>query len=95
MPPKRAPARPPTPYFAIVRWNDAHSIPGQIDDASSVRHAPLRVHTSGWVIQDDADGLTVFGERIDQGDGSLSWRQHGFIPRGMIEGVTVLTETPS
>lgn len=74
-----------TPFPALILWNDAHGdATQQVYDLKDLAHAPLVMHTLGWVVKDDATGVTMFTERVDPGDGTVSWRGRGFIPRGMV-----------
>ncbi len=80
-----------TPYPALIEWHDAHGdATQQVWNLESAEHLPLVIKTLGWVTQNDKVGVTAFTERIDNADGTFSWRGRGFIPRGMIVKVTAL-----
>jgi hypothetical protein len=80
-----------TPYRATIVWLDAHQDPTrQIYSLDDLGHEPLRVETEGWVVKEDATGVTTFSERIVNGDGTYAWRGFGFTPRGMIVEVVEL-----
>jgi hypothetical protein len=81
-----------TPYLGLVQWNDAHGEPTKqvwtLDDSG---HNPLVIKTLGWITREDKVGVTMYTERIDNEDGTFSYRGRGFIPRGMIVSVVELT----
>jgi hypothetical protein len=83
------------PYPAILEWNDAHSdVTEQVWSVGEVAHGPLVIRTLGWVTRYDATGVTMFTERIDNQDGTFSYRGRGFVPAGMVVSVMELVETP-
>lgn len=57
---------PPYP-FGLVRWMDAHS-PAATDAYSATDidslHRPYPIITMGWILRDDADGVTIGGEWV-------------------------------
>lgn len=80
--------RPTAPYLAVLTWHDAYGKDGQIYSETPTDHAPLVVETVGWISRADDIGVTLYGERIANGDGTVSWREHGFIPKGMVVEIT-------
>lgn len=84
-----------TPYPALLRWADAHSdVVLQTWDLDTFTHSPLIVETLGWVVKYDDTGLSMFTERIDNQDGTFSYRGRGFVPAGMVLEVTPLEGKP-
>ena len=73
----------------MVRWLDAHTdTQRQIWSLEELQdHNPLVVETVGWVLVESPKGITLGQERITGEDGSFSYRNVGFIPKGMIVGV--------
>lgn len=83
-------AKPKTPPLVMVTWNDAHSDLDQAwIQADGFSHAPLRVTTVGWVVHQDAEGITLFSESIVDAE-TASFRARSFIPRGMIVEISIL-----
>jgi hypothetical protein len=80
--------KPAGPYMGLVTWLDAHGDAAQqVWDLSSLDHRPLVMETLGWVVREDATGVTLFTERVSNSDGTFSWRGRGFIPAGMLVSV--------
>jgi hypothetical protein len=84
-------AKPKSPYLAVLRWNDAYGKQEQVYAEAPTDHAPLVVETAGWISKADDVGVTIFSERIANGDGTYSWRGHGFIPHGMVVAIEPVT----
>lgn len=78
-----APALPP---IIAVTWDDAHGS-RETFTAEEIDHRPIRFASVGWLLRSDAVGVSIAGERA--GDGS--YRDHTFIPRGMVVSEMVLT----
>ncbi len=81
------------PRYPFVRlvWLDAHSRdavellnPTKLDDF----HKAHRITTVGWVLRDDADGVTIAGEWLEDDD----YRNGTFIPRGMVVRMEPITK---
>lgn len=70
--------------LVLVAWNDANTDndPVTIESVRAV-HKPMVVHTLGWLLYEDEDGLTVVNEWYFD-----SYRGRTFIPRGMLISVT-------
>lgn len=84
------------PPYCVVIWDDAWS---DAVNATSQKDAPdlhkaARYETRGWVLVDDARGISIFPERcLDDGD--VSYRGRTFIPRSLVVAVTEVTlKTP-
>ena len=86
--------------LVVVEWLDAWAT-GKTDTFAALaeNHRPLRMHTVGWVIRHDADGITLCSERalgLRDKDGPMSLgRDSVFIPAGMLQSVTPLAEVPT
>lgn len=76
--------------FAHCRWMDAHS-PAATDvyNLSSINdvHGSMPIVTSGWLLREDTQGLTLASEWCGQDD----YRGITHIPASMIEEVVKLT----
>jgi hypothetical protein len=83
-----------TRQLVLVTWKDAWQDQENFNTAHgiAVTHAPMRVETLGWIIQDDDEGVSVVNERSTQ-DGSDVFRGRTFVPRGMIQSVVPYTLT--
>lgn len=71
------------PQFVIVQWLDAwgkEEDEATLDDAHE-SHKATPMETAGWLLRDDAKGVSVFCERY--GD-SPRYRGRTFIPRSMV-----------
>jgi hypothetical protein len=80
--------------FAFVLWNDAHS-PNATDvynDTSiNTVHGSMPIITSGWVLKEDAQGLSLAAEYCGEGD----YRGITYIPRQMCVEVVYMTPRQS
>jgi hypothetical protein len=74
--------------FAAVLWDDAHSASIDVIDKNSVAfdHKPMPIITTGWILRDDAIGISICCEYADKGD----YRGRTFIPRAMVKAVKVI-----
>lgn len=72
------------PPLVVVVWHDAwvREDPVALIDAP-MHHIPTEVTTIGWVLHQDAVGISLANEYYDE-----SWRGRTFIPAGMIQSVT-------
>ena len=82
------------PVFAAVEWfdawADAHDSVGESD--ADPKHKATLMQTIGWIVRDDAAGVSLFNERcLDKGD--ECFRSRTFIPRAMIHCVTPVRMT--
>lgn len=78
--------------FVIVLWNDAWmdaTEPVTLVDVES-KHRPLLVKTFGWLLKDDEVGVTLASERYLDNSEHDVFRAATFIPRAMIQSVTVV-----
>lgn len=77
----------PTQKFVTVLWDDAHS-PKSTDmvDANELGavHRIAPILTAGWLLRDDATGITVACEYLDDND----FRGLTFVPRSLVREVT-------
>lgn len=82
---------PPKRKFAFVLWDDAHS-PGatEVFDANDLKdiHETMPIITSGWVLKEDAKGITLGAEYC----GGTEFRGITHIPSAML--VDVITIAP-
>jgi hypothetical protein len=82
--------------LVVVEWLDAWASGkyGTFPELAE-NHGPLRMLTVGWVVRQDADGITLCSERAmcRDKDGPISLgRDSVFIPAGMLQSVTPLAE---
>lgn len=78
--------------MVLLVWEDAHGDPTrQVWSLEElVAHQPLIVESLGWILIEDPRGVTLAQERIQNEDGTFSYRGVGFVPRGMIRSVQTL-----
>lgn len=73
--------------FVMVSWNDAHS-PSAGDSYTKTSvgevHGSLPVLTSGWLLREDAEGITVAAEWYVE---EATFRGLTHIPAGMVREV--------
>ena len=85
----------PKHTFALVLWHDAHSpAAGDTYTATSISevHGSLPVLTAGWVLRDNADGISLAAEwYVDEPD----FRGVTYVPRAMIVEVRVVAVATS
>jgi hypothetical protein len=74
------------PSFPLVtvKWNDAHTAEATQYAPSDVPHAPLVIETVGWLLREDASGVSLANERLD----NSQYRGYTFVPAGMIVSIT-------
>lgn len=73
--------------FALVIWGDAHqTLDQKTMDEVRARHHPDPIHTQGYILIDDENGISVAGELMPatNGDTEESYRHLTFIPRGWV-----------
>ena len=76
----------PSKPLVIVKWEDPHSPAGTIcidDNSIDELHKTIPMHTVGWLLKDDAKGVSIGGEWCGDGD----YRSTTFIPRSLIHTV--------
>lgn len=76
------------PQLVIVTWVDAHAD----DDFHSAeqiaeRHVPRIAESVGWLVQEDAAGITIVGCRDDEG----TYDRRIFIATGMVQSIQSLS----
>ncbi len=72
----------------FVYWDDAWQDQENFATAHGIAstHEAMPIETAGWLIQDDAMGVSLVNERSTQ-DGHDVFRGRTFIPRAMIKDV--------
>jgi hypothetical protein len=78
-----------TPALVAVYWDDAHSYSDELE-ISELKHHPVTIITYGLLVKDNEMGVTVSNEQTDP----HSFRGHTFIPRGLIQKITVIRKKP-
>lgn len=77
------------PFVSVIwddAWADATDSVGERDH--DARHKPTVMETRGWLLRDDAAGVSLFNERcLDKGE--EIYRSRTYIPRLMIKDVIV------
>ena len=76
-------------HLVLVSWDDAW---GDTDGFATLHgiqqtHHPMLVQTLGWLLQDDATGISIANEQ-STADGQPTYRGRTFIPRAMVQSVT-------
>ncbi len=75
--------------FAFVLWDDAHSPAATaVYDKESVStiHGSMPILTGGWILRDDAKGVTLAGEYC----GDEEFRGVTFVPRSLVVEMRLL-----
>lgn len=71
--------------LVTVTWHDAQA--NATREYSKARdHAPVTMHTVGWLMDQDDVGVSVCCERFQE-DGQWCYRGHTFVPQGMVVSV--------
>ena len=71
-----------------VTWQDAHGSAANIAyTIDEIPHSPVIVESYGILLKDDAAGISIASEKCDVD----CWRGYGFMPRGMVTAVTLVT----
>lgn len=75
--------------LVVVVWDDAWQDQDNFATEHGVRatHTAMPVQTIGWLIVDDATGVSVANERSTDA-GSEVYRGRTFVPRAMVRSVT-------
>jgi hypothetical protein len=78
------------PIFPLVtvKWNDAHTAEATQYAPSDVPHAPLVIETVGWLLREDASGVSLANERLD----NTQYRGYTFVPAGMIVSIAPIVK---
>lgn len=74
--------------LVVVIWDDAWQDQENFSTAHGIRatHAPMKVETLGYLIQDDDVGVSVANEHSVQ-DGTDVFRGRTFVPRAMVRNL--------
>ena len=85
----------PTQPYIEARWLDAWSDTANFATAHGIAltHKPMLVRTRGWLIVDDEEGISMAAEDSLDDGGEMVFRGRTFIPRAMIQSVTVMKFT--
>lgn len=73
--------------LAVVVWNDAHSTLEELNEQDIQKgHKPNVIHTSGYLVVSDADGISIAGEWLpaNKSDTYETYRNITFIPRPLV-----------
>lgn len=73
--------------FVEIVWNDAWGTVNVDVTVDAVPHHPKVMTTRGWLIKEDAVGVSVAVEKSTE-DGIDYYRGHTFIPRGMVSSLS-------
>lgn len=80
----------PTFPFALLRWDDANASSTEMVTVHNLAkvHRPVSILTAGWVLQDDAEGITIACEYCGDGE----YRGHTFVPRSLVRSIESLVK---
>lgn len=73
--------------LTVVVWNDAHATLDELNEQEIRKnHRPNVIHTSGYVVLSDAEGVSIAGEWLpaNAGEEYETFRSITFIPRAMV-----------
>ena len=75
--------------FVIVSWNDPNSSSVEVITEENIAdfHKPEPMETGGWLLRDDAEGVSLANERYFEKD-KPRYRGHTFISRALVTGMT-------
>lgn len=74
----------------VIEWNDA-VLRNDLNDTSVIWHKPLKLHSVGYLLQSDKDGVTF---STDYDPNGKTYREQSFIPRSIIVSEKVWNPTP-
>ncbi len=77
--------------FVIVVWDDAASSSVEVITEENIDkyHVPTIIKTLGWLVKDDAKGVSVCNESYYEYQGDQAqWRGHTFIPKSLVRSIT-------
>lgn len=75
--------------LVVVRWTDAHAGGHEQYEMASVPHSPCIIETVGWLLRDDAAGVSVASEFLPE---TSNYRSYTFVPRGMVLETIPITQ---
>ena len=73
--------------ITLVHWDDAHGNTDTFNDID-LDHKPWRFTTIGFLIKDDAKGISLAMDVTEDG----VYRDHRFIPRQMIASMEIIKQ---
>jgi hypothetical protein len=76
--------------MTVVVWHDAHSTLEELNEQDIQKgHKPNVIHTSGYLVVEDADGISIAGEWLpaNKSDTYETYRNITFIPRPLVQSV--------
>jgi hypothetical protein len=74
-----------------VIWNDAFTdLTKHVYSAAEINHEPAVLESVGWLLREDEIGITIAQDKITGEE--FTYRNVGFIPRGMIVNIVTLYE---
>lgn len=76
--------------LVICTWADAHGSATAAYSEHEIPHAPIIIHTLGWLLRDDEVGVTVANEYCADD----TWRGCTFVPRLMVRDVVWVSRKP-
>lgn len=76
--------------IVAISWDDAHGNATACYSQHEIPHAPVKVTTIGWLLREDAAGVSVANEYCSDGD----YRGVTFIPIGMITARKTISKKP-
>ena len=77
-----------SPEFVSCTWKDAwaDAVEGVAPKDAGDKHKPTVMETRGWLVFEDADGVSIFVERcLDKGD--EYYRGRSYIPKVLIQSI--------
>lgn len=71
-----------------VWWDDPQGSATTVINSANIasKHKPVLMETTGWIVRDDADGISICNERYLE-EGEWQYRGHTFIVRSLIKRV--------
>ncbi len=73
-----------------VTWIDSHGGSNDQYTEQDIPHEPAVIKTIGWLLRDDAVGISIANENCDDSE----WRGHTLILRALITNVKYVTSKP-
>lgn len=75
--------------FVTCIWNDAWIFTDEFItmETAHLKHKPMPVETTGWLMIDDAEGVSIANERCLDPENAGAYRGRTFIPRAMVKSI--------